>query len=133
MKFLSTLSFALALAISIYVGYSYYEVQNFTQEQLLEKLITSDLNKLRSRNILPASFDKISHMEVQTGTEQARKWLEKMKLPIEQKADGQYKMEVLLMSFEDEGKTAAIIQYNIINNNTHDMEWELGRTFYLIP
>lgn len=72
-------------------------------------------------------------MEVQTGTEQARKWLEKVKLPIEQKTDGQYKMEVLLMSFEDEGKTAAIIQYNIINNKTHDMEWELGRTFYLTP
>ena len=131
---MSWLSFAFAILISVYVAYSYYEMTQLSQEHKLEKFIAADLETLRSHRVLPASFDSVSHLEVQTGTEQARKWLEKIKLPIEQKQDGEFKLEVLLMSFEDDdGKTAAIIQYNIVNNKTHDMVWELGRTFYLNP
>jgi len=133
MKWLSFLSLSLALLISTYVAYSYYAFQNFTEEQRLEHLITADFKRLRSSHILPKAFDSISHIEIVTGTEQARSWLEKIKLPIEQRPDGEFKLEVLLMSFEDEGRTAAVIQYNIVNNKTHDMVWELGRTFYLNP
>lgn len=133
MKWLSLLSLLFALLISIYVAHSYYEFQSFTEEQRLEHLIATDFNRLRSSHILPKAFDSISHIEVVTGTEQARNWLEKIKLPVEQRPDGEFKLEVLLMSFEDEGRTAAVIQYNIVNNKTRDMVWELGRTFYLKP
>ena len=133
MKWLSALSFLFALLISVYVAYSYYEFKNFTDEQRLENLIAADFSKLRANNVLPRFFDSISRIEAQSGTEQAKEWLKKIKFPIEQKQDGEFTLEVLLMSFEEDGKLAAVIQYNVVNNKTHDMIWELARTFYLKP
>lgn len=133
MKLLSTLSFFFALLISGYISYSYYEFQNFTIEQRLESLIATDFAKLRANNVLPEFFNSISHIEIQSGSEQAQEWLKKIKFPIEQKSDGEFNLEILVASFEEDGKLAAVIQYNVVNNKTHDMIWELGRTFYLKP
>lgn len=133
MKWLSALSFFLAVIISVYVAYSYHQFKNLSEEQRLENLITADFAKLRANNVLPRFFDSISKIETQSGTEQAKEWLKKIKFPFKEKQDGEFTIEVLLMSFEEDEKLAAVIQYNVVDNKTHDMVWEFARTFYLKP
>ena len=64
-------------------------------------------------------------------TDKAKDWQKSLHIPIATVPNGKYRLELLLISWEEGETEGAIIQYNLVNLETMNMEWELGRTFIL--
>lgn len=105
---------------------------SFSPRERLQYLWTQDINTLKSSQILPTGWYGIKNIEYEGGDSTAMKWLkEGLHIPITLNKDGTHRLEILILSFEDTGRIGAIIQYNLVNLTDQNMEWELGRTFYL--
>ncbi len=125
------ISFA-GLGLALFFGAQYFKFSTAAPAQKLEMLWEQDVQKLRAANKLPKGFDDLKEVELITPTDNAKLWIKQLQVPLKVLEKGQYKMEVLLMSFEeDNGVIGAIVQYNLVDLKTNNMIWELGRTFVL--
>lgn len=105
---------------------------NSTQVEKLQSLWSQDVTDLENAKALPEGWHSIKSIEFYSGDKGAQKWIdEKLRPPQKTQPNGTHRLEILLLSFEDQGKVGAIIQYNLVDLKTQNMEWELGRTFYL--
>lgn len=105
---------------------------NSTQVERLQSLWNQDVASLENAKALPEGWYHIKSIEFYSGDDGAQKWInEKLRPPQKTQDNGTHRLEILLLSFEDEGKIGAIVQYNLVDIKTQNMEWELGRTFYL--
>lgn len=105
---------------------------NSTQVERLQSLWNQDVTDLENAKALPEGWYRIKSIEFYSGDNGAQKWIdEKLRPPQKTRVNGTHRLEILLLSFEDKGKIGAIVQYNLVDIKTQNMEWELGRTFYL--
>ena len=86
---------------------------------------------LKASNKLPAGWNSIKEIQLIPATDKAKLWLKSMHVPILLKSDGAYKLEVLMISWDEGQDVGAIVQYNLVELKTNNMVWELGRTFVL--
>lgn len=128
---LCLLLLCLAAGIAGYVTLDHWAARNGTKLQRLERMWSEDVALLESSGKLPAPWFKLRNLEVYGGTEEAKAWLKRIQPPLKTRPDGTHKMEVLLLSWEEDGKTGAVVQYNMVDIKTQNMVWELGRTFIL--
>jgi hypothetical protein len=116
------------------VGYLLFEISSFyssSDATRLETLWTRDLQRLREAKVLPKGFEDIQSIELTAATELTRKWQKHLHIPIKTSPAGHYRLEILLLSWDEGNTLAAIVQYNLIDLRSKDMVWELGRTFIL--
>jgi hypothetical protein len=105
---------------------------NSTQVEKLQSLWNQDVIDLENAKALPDGWYRIKSIEFYSGDSGAQKWIDqKLHPPQKTLPNGSHRLEILLLSFEDKGKIGAIVQYNLVDIKTQNMEWELGRTFYL--
>ena len=125
----------LILILSSWVFYSLYfhfHFQNLSHLDKLQKLWIQDVKKLEKFKAVPAGWYKLKEVTYFGGDPTAKNWIiEGLRAPHPVNDDGTHRLEVLLLSFEDEGRNGAIIQYNLVHLKSNNMEWELGRTFFL--
>lgn len=105
---------------------------NSTEVERLQSLWNQDVADLEKAKALPEGWYRIKSTEFYSGDNGAQKWIDqKLHPPQKTLPNGTHRLEILLLSFEDKGKIGAIVQYNLVDIKTQNMEWELGRTFYL--
>ena len=112
--------------------YSQYRFHASTHREKLQVLWEQDVKKLELAEAVPPGWHSLKEITYFGGDPGAKNWIiEGLRAPHPVKKDGTHRLEVLLLSFEDEGRDGAIIQYNLVNLKNQNMEWELGRTFFL--
>ncbi len=102
-----------------------------TPEQKFESLWIRDLNTLKKSKSVPPAFYDLSEIKVVGGNPQVLGWLPTLHAPIDKKSQGGHRMEILLVSWTDTDSDAVIVQYDIYDNKTGNLVWELGRTLIL--
>lgn len=109
-----------------------FNFQRLSPASKLQTLVQRDIERLEKHRSLPSSWQNISTIEYSGGDQRAKKWLNQgFRMPLALNKSGNYRLEVLILSFEDQSQQFAILQYNLVNLKTQNMEWEMGRTFNL--
>lgn len=112
--------------------YSQYKFQSSSHREKLQVLWGQDVQKLELAKAVPPGWYTLKEITYFGGDPGAKNWIiEGLRAPHPVSNEGTHRLEVLLLSFEDEGRDGAIIQYNLVNLKNQNMEWELGRTFFL--
>ena len=107
------------------------KLQNATEAERLALIWEKDLNLLIEQKKMPPGWSRIREVALIGGTPKARDWIKKIVSPVHVIKNGDHRLEVLLLNWEDEGSEGAIIQYNLIDLKSGNMTWELGRTYIL--
>ncbi|MGZ3721911.1 MAG: hypothetical protein ACXVA9_03200, partial [Bdellovibrionales bacterium] len=90
-----------------------------------------DVEQLEASGKLPKEWSDVSLIEVIGGTPETKDWLGRIYVPLKSKKGGHYKLEVLVVVWEEEGKRGTLVQYNLVDLKTQNNIYELGRTFIL--
>lgn len=105
------------------------------QNEKVEVLWKQDMELLVKSNSLPKQFVEISEIVLYPLSQGTKKLIENISIPITKKETGKFKLEITLDDWKDiEGaKTehGIMIQYNLINKESGNTVWELGRTLVL--
>ncbi len=121
-----------AVAILAYLILDYWNARNATPLVKFERQWAEDVAQLEASKKLPKPWFDVREVELFGGTPESRGWLKEMKIPVAQKnPDGQHKLEVLIVPWEEDGKTGVMIQYNLTELKSKNMIYELGRTLIL--
>lgn len=98
----------------------------------LEQKWSEDVELLESSNQLPKGWNEIGEVTLFGGNPETKALLRKIDVPIRpKKKDGAFKLDVLVVVWEAEGKRGALIQYNLIDLKTKNMVAEVARTIML--
>lgn len=109
----------------------YWQFHQRPPEQKLQRLWEQDIERLRKAGQLPEAWDDIHEVKYFGGSDQARKWQENLRFPEDLDKEGRHHLEVLLLIWQEDERTGAILQYNLVESASNEMIWELGRTFTL--
>lgn len=131
LRIAALLTILLALLITAYVVDDFNKFESLDEAKKLEHLWQQDLENLRQAGKLPKAFRQIQSIRLIPGSEQAQDWLKKIQVPIPVQKDGNYLLEILVLSWNEGEVLGAIIQYNLVELPSQNMLWELGRTFLL--
>lgn len=87
-----------------------------------------DLEKLMINKKLPLEFGQIEKIEYIPLTEDTKHLLEKIRAPIKTNPKGKFTLQITLDDWKDEKGHGYLIQYNLMDSQTKNNIWELGRT-----
>jgi len=126
--------FTYLVSISLLLCSAYLYKNHFIKEKShsskLEIIWRKDLKILNKKNILPKSWDRIGKINIEAGTDKAREYVQNIDIPIKENSNGNYIIDILVITFESSGKLKVIIQYDLMDPK-NNVIWELGRTFNL--
>lgn len=99
----------------------------------LELIWAKDIKNLVQHNSLPAHWIDIRLIEKVAAQDDplAENWSKSVSSPIEINPKGDYKLEVLFLSQEENGHLRAVIEHHLVHIPTGNTVWELGRTYLL--
>ena len=120
-----------ALGITAFVMLDFWSSRNAPLYKRLERQWAADVERLESSHKLPKEWFDVGELEVFGGTPETREWLGRIQVPLKPKKVGGYKLEVLVVVWEEEGKRGTLVQYNLVDLKTQNNIFELGRTFIL--
>lgn len=121
----------LCVALLVFAAGVFVLKKEASPTEKLEVYIEKDLDLLRESGNLPKEFDSLAKMEVYGGTDQAKIWVNSLRLPFKLKEGGTHNLEVLVVDWEEGPKDGVMVQYNLVEKKSGNMVWELGRTFIL--
>lgn len=121
----------IAVGLTAYVCFDYWLSRNAPLYRRLEIQWTEDVEMLEASNKLPPGWFDVREIEIIGGTPETKEWLARIKVPLKTKSDGQNKLEVLVVAWEEEGKRGTMVRYDLVDLKTQNNIWELGRTFIL--
>lgn len=124
--------FCLAVAVLAFCLLDYWSSRNAPSYKKFEKQWADDVAQLEASPKLPKPWFDVKEVEVFGGDPASRGWLKEIHIPVGQKnPEGQHKLEVLVVPWEEGGKAGVMIQYNLVDLKTKNMIYELGRTLIL--
>lgn len=118
----------------IIVAFSYKDVFPFlsgTAAERLESLWERDTISLAGSKSLPPQFLSIKEINFTYGSQTSENWMKAIQVPIRKKLDGKFRLEVFVDHWAEGKDYGAVIQYQLVDLNSNDTIWELGRTFTL--
>lgn len=131
-KRLHLLFWCVAVGVLSYIVLDLWSTRNAPLFRKLETQWAEDVKLLESSKNLPQGWFDVKEVEVFGGTPETKAVLRKIKIPVGvKKENGDHKLEVLVVVWEEEGKRGALIQYNLVNLKTGNMIKEIGRTLIL--
>jgi hypothetical protein len=128
---LASLLLCVSVGIVAYVCLDFWSARNGPLYKRLERQWQDDVDNLEASHKLPGPWFDVRDLEMYGGTPESRNWIKRIHIPIKTKKDGHYKMEVLLVAWEEDGKRGALVQYNLVDLKSGNNIWELGRTYIL--
>lgn len=131
-KFAVTLILS-SMAGALFIGLKVIQYQSMSPVERLNLDWANDLKTLSHQNLLPKEWAQISEIKIEAGTDKAKAWVPHLNIPINKRDSGGYRLEVLLISWKEGTKGGALIQYHLVNKESNNTIWELGRTFDLSP
>lgn len=123
----------LAAAILSFVILEYWNSNNAKSFQKFERLWQEDVALLEQSGKLPAGWFDVAEIVVIGGTPESKDWLKRIKTPLKLKSGGNFKLEVLVVVWEENRKKGILIQYDLVNKESGNNDWELARTLIIPP
>lgn len=121
-----------AVGLLAFIVLNFWSARNAPLFRRLETQWAEDVQLLEASKKLPQGWFDVREVEIIGGTPETKGILQRIKVPVAvKKKEGQHKLEVLVVVWEEEGKRGSLIQYNLVNLKTGNMIWELGRTLIL--
>lgn len=131
LKWLAILLLMIGLGLGYHSAQSYLKFKNGSPSTRLQILWENDLELLEQASSLPKQWDQIREIKIDAATDNAKKWMQGVYPPITIRPDGTHRLEILVISWEEEKEHGVIIQYNLVELKNENMIWELGRTLIL--
>lgn len=123
--------FTLGAGATLILGYKQYEFTSSPPIERLQLLWENDLDLLKGQNKLPQAWYDIREVRLIPATEQAKEWAKLINVPIKLNPKGQHELDALLLTWEEDDTLGAVVQYSLIESQSKNMIWELGRTYIL--
>lgn len=120
-----------AIGIVAFVCLNFWSQRNAPLYRHFERQWSEDVEHLESSKKLPSPWFDVKDLEVIGGTPESKDWLKHIQIPIKTHKEGHFKMEVLVVAWEEDGKRGTLVQYNVVDLKSGNNVWELGRTFIL--
>ncbi len=134
MKRIYLILWCTALAILAYIVLDYWQVRNAPLYKRFERQWSRDVGSLENSKKMPSPWFDVAEVELIGGNPEGKKWLKQIRPPVGIKnAQGNHKLEVLVVPWHEEGTDGVMVQYNIVNLKSKNMIFELGRTLILSP
>ncbi len=130
-KVMGLIFMACGLALVAFYGPTYAKFEFGSPSDRLQILWEQDIEQLKNAGHLPQAWTDIKEVQLIPATANAKTWLKDVSVPIKLKTDGRHKLEILIISWEDQKSKGVILQYNLVDTESNNMIWELGRTFTL--
>lgn len=122
----------LSVALLAFVVLDVWSSRNAPLFKKFERKWGEDIELLESSHKLPKGWDDVAEIELIGGNPETKAMLRKIKIPLSIKnKSGRYKLEVLVVAWEADGKRGALTQYNLVDLKTQNMVAELARTIML--
>ena len=121
----------LGLSGFLVLALGFMQDRNAGPVERLQTIWAEDLQLLKDHNKLPEAWGRIREIELIPATDTAKDWARNLEVPISVNVTGSHRLEVLLLSWTQDESNGAIVQYNLVDLETNNMVWELGRTYYL--
>jgi hypothetical protein len=121
----------LAVALTAYVLLDFWSSRNGPLYSRLERQWGEDVDDLEASKKLPKEWFDVGTIELIGGTPETKEWLQRIHVPLAPKKGGHFKLEILVVAWEEEGKHGALVQYDLVDPKTQNNFWERGRTFIL--
>lgn len=122
---------ALFLLASGFLGLELQRELEMTEAQRISRFWSLDMAKLGREDHLHTGFNSLKSFEFFTPSELATEWAKNLEVPFTTRDDGKYHLEILVLSHEDEGERAVVIQMDLVDLETNNLVWEVGRTYSL--
>ena len=122
MKLLGIVALVSALALGSWLLWDDLSYSAMSPEQRLQALWEQDV---------PKGFQSLKSIQLIGADDRAKSWIPHLKAPLKTTPNGKYKLEVLLISWVHEKALGAIVQYDLYEVKSGNLEEELGRTFVL--
>lgn len=114
--------------------YCFWLVADFKEEvrpsSALRELVVQDLKKLRNQGHLPAEWASLKKISYFFESKEIEKKI-LYKLPIQAHETGRYLLELEFFEAPDESEPKLILQMSLVDLETNNKAWELGRTYSL--
>lgn len=120
-----------AFGIVAFVLLDFWTVRNAPLYKRLERQWAEDVATLEESKKLPKQWYDVGEVEVIGGTPETKEYLGRIQVPVKAKKGGKNKLEILVVVWEEEGKRGTTVQYDLIDPETKNNFWELGRTYIL--
>src|SRR6478609_9054170 len=102
-----------SLAIVSYLVLDLWLSRNAPIHKRLERQWAADVKALESSPKLPKPWFDVSEVEIIGGTPESKSWLRQITVPVgPKKENGNHKLEVLVVSWQEDGQSGVMIQYN---------------------
>lgn len=116
-----------------YVFLDFWLSRNAPDFKRFERQWADDVAQLEASPKLPKPWFDVAEVEVFGGTPESKGWLRQIHIPVEAKnpKSGKYKLEVLVVPWDEDGKSGVMVQYNLVELKSKNMIYELGRTLVI--
>jgi len=120
-----------AFGLAAYTLLDFWSARNAPLYKKLERQWIEDVDDLEASGKLPKEWHDVGVVETIGGTPETKDWLQRIEVPIKPHTGGHYKLEILVVAWDEDGKKGALIQYDLENAKTGATTWETGRTLIL--
>lgn len=104
------------------------------EDKSFSAFVSRDLQELRDQGQLPKEWAEIQHVAYEINTPFQKELLGDRKIQsIPESPGGRYKLEIQFVDVPDEENPAIILQLSMIEMESGNKVWELGRTYDLKP
>ncbi len=125
---------AISFSILAFVILDSWSSRNGPQFKKFERQWAEDVQLLENSKKLPPAWFDVGEVELIGGNPETKSWLRKIHVPVKaNRPGGKYKLEVLVVIWEADGKRGALVQYNLVDLKSKNMIAELARTLMLTP
>lgn len=132
-KRISLLFLCVAFGVSAYILLDRWQYEKMTPIKKMQRLWEEDVQAMQESHQLPAQWNSIREIELTPGDDVSKEWLKNLQVPVVVKKDGAFRLQVMLVPWEENGKQGALMQYDLVDLNSLNSNtvWETSRTFIL--
>ncbi len=128
---MTVITLLFSISLLILAGAGFVLDKEAPRPQMLDELIRQDVQTLKNSGALPKELSSLSTLELHGGTETSKSWIKEISFPFPTSDEGTHTLEILIVDWSEGPKEGALVQYNLVENASGNMIWELGRTFIL--
>lgn len=130
-QFFGAFLILVSIAIGFHFGLPLLKYEMGSPGYRLEELWQKDLEALQSGGHLPAAWNDIREIQLIPATDDARLWLKDVHTPIQLKASGHHKLEILIVSWQEGAKKGAMLMHHLMELPSENMIFEISRSYEL--
>jgi hypothetical protein len=124
---------ATAFGLAAYVVLDNWRFEKLPLTKKMQKLWEDDMELMADSHILPRGWSSIREIEISPGSDEARAWLKHLQVPVVLDKKGDFKLLIIFMPWNQDGKDGVYIQYDLedLTSPNKNTVFETSRTIML--